>query len=213
MRLSYTHKFIFLANPKTGSETVRELLNPYSDIKSTYRNKSKYYHHIPASELIHNLNEDKINYKEYYIFGFIRNPWHRAVSTYFYCKPDKNCTPAYADNYDADTKFYYNFNDWLLELKKKNMFPNNTLNGFFKKDNELIANKIYKLEEMDEAFEELNSKLNLNLKNTFAKNSNTYDHYSLYYTKESYEYVKLKMKSDIEYGNYKFEYLNKDLNK
>ena len=33
MQISHRYQFIFFSNPKTGSETVRKILEPYSDEK------------------------------------------------------------------------------------------------------------------------------------------------------------------------------------
>ena len=51
MRISHKHNFIFFCNPKTGSESFREMLNTYSDLKvnNNVKKQSKslpFYTHI-----------------------------------------------------------------------------------------------------------------------------------------------------------------------
>ena len=53
-RISHTHKFIYFAFPKTGSESVRKILDPYSDIKAVTRSHvtkdNPFYTHITPEE-------------------------------------------------------------------------------------------------------------------------------------------------------------------
>ena len=45
MRISHKHKFVFIAVMKTGSTSVRNTLNDYSDIISNSDKNSPYTHH------------------------------------------------------------------------------------------------------------------------------------------------------------------------
>lgn len=86
MRISHRHRFVFFSNPKTGSESVRALLDPFSDVvgvpywKITRNNP--FYSHISPAEVIALFRQFNWNYEEYYSFTFIRNPWARLVSLY-----------------------------------------------------------------------------------------------------------------------------------
>jgi hypothetical protein len=86
MRLSTQHKFIFFANPKTGSDSVRAFLDPFSDIKSvTYREittENPFYSHIRPVEVKAILSKWGWSYDEYFRFTFVRNPWSKLVSLY-----------------------------------------------------------------------------------------------------------------------------------
>lgn len=86
MRLSHTHEFIFFSNPKTGSESVRKLLDPYSDVAGVpmwqRTEEQPFYTHIKPVEVREILNERGFDYDEYFTFTFVRNPWARMVSLY-----------------------------------------------------------------------------------------------------------------------------------
>ena len=56
MRISHKHKFIFIAVPKTGSTSVRSIIDPYSDITSVNDKNSPYKHHTTALNLKKFLN-------------------------------------------------------------------------------------------------------------------------------------------------------------
>ncbi len=86
MRISHTHKFVFLANPRTGSTTVRRVLDPFSDIASVHITKCTsafpFYHHISAKELEHIFCEKGWDWDGYFKFCVVRNPYDRVVSLY-----------------------------------------------------------------------------------------------------------------------------------
>jgi hypothetical protein len=86
MRISHSHEFLFFSNPKTGSESVRELLDPYSDIKGTqFWNLTPdhpFYSHISQAETKALFLERGWDFDSYFKFTFVRNPWARLVSLY-----------------------------------------------------------------------------------------------------------------------------------
>nr|VFJ62230.1 MAG: Sulfotransferase family protein [Candidatus Kentron sp. DK] len=86
MRVSHAYKFIFLAMPRTGSTSIRSILDFYSDIKSINIKQTTdgfpFYHHISAMELREIFNKRGWNWSEYRRFCVIRNPYDRIVSLY-----------------------------------------------------------------------------------------------------------------------------------
>jgi hypothetical protein len=97
MQISHEYKFIFFSFPKTGSESVRAMLEPYSDIHGVpYWEKSDehpFYSHISPAEVKALFVERGWNYDEYYKFTFVRNPWARLVSLYnmiYFTRPPRS---------------------------------------------------------------------------------------------------------------------------
>ncbi|RDV24234.1 hypothetical protein DXV75_14545 [Alteromonas aestuariivivens] len=86
MRISHSHKFIFFATPRTGSTTVRNVLDRYSDISSVHVSEITkdfpFYHHISALELKRIFEQRGWDWDSYHKFCFVRNPYDRVVSLY-----------------------------------------------------------------------------------------------------------------------------------
>ena len=85
MRISHKHKFIFFAPPKTASSSVRKSLNPFSDIRSCgVDEEDEFYYHVKPTKLKIYFKNQNWNWKNYYKFAFVRNPWSRLVSKWNY---------------------------------------------------------------------------------------------------------------------------------
>lgn len=82
MRISHRHRFYFISIPKTGSETVRSLLNPYSDVLS--EPKGELFHHINERQLQSLFERRGWKISDYVGFTTVRNPWARLVSWHNY---------------------------------------------------------------------------------------------------------------------------------
>ncbi len=90
MLFSKEFNFIFIANPKTGSRAVRKALTKWNveflynkrpcDLNGEIGTK-----HVPVHISSNDLKlEMKSLYESYKIFVFVRSPYGRAVSTYFF---------------------------------------------------------------------------------------------------------------------------------
>lgn len=86
MRISHQYKFVFLATPRTGSTTIRNVLDQYSDIISVrISQKSRefpFYDHISAPELKRVFDKNEWVWEDYSSFCVVRNPYDRVVSLY-----------------------------------------------------------------------------------------------------------------------------------
>lgn len=101
MTINHKHKFIFIHVTKTGGSTVKRLfsslntndienIEPIDDVLSTYDFKGRqkrvngFSHtvgHMPISFIKMHYNEE---FNDYFKFGFVRNPYKRAVSSFLY---------------------------------------------------------------------------------------------------------------------------------
>lgn len=95
MIISDTKNFVFIHTPKAAGTSVRESLHQYATVPvwqhrinnlpvGTNRLLSK---HASAKTIKKYLGEEQWN--KFFTFTFVRNPWDRVVSTYFYAKKYK----------------------------------------------------------------------------------------------------------------------------
>lgn len=88
MRFSQQHKFIFIASPKTGTSSIHKFLDENFDNLEKWcvikDGKSiKVRGHATALELRNVLKDEYDSYKK---FAFIRNPYSKLLSSYFFLK-------------------------------------------------------------------------------------------------------------------------------
>jgi hypothetical protein len=86
MRISHKNKFIFFSNPKTGSESLREMLTPYSEVLDIPFNNitqdNPFYSHITPFEVQQIFLKKGLDFNNYYKIVCTRNPFNRLVSLY-----------------------------------------------------------------------------------------------------------------------------------
>ena len=177
----------------------------YSKIISQYI-KTDANLHITGRKLSQLFSLLKIDLKDYFIFGFIRNPWDKVVSHYHFAQPDINFIPRYASGYDNNR--LCNFDDYIMS----NKFFKITINTWFKYNDIFMANKIYNIESfsLDTLVNDISLmhyiKISIDQKEKLEKlNPTEHMHYSKYYNTETKKIVLDAYLSDIEYGTYTFE--------
>ena len=226
MLISHRYKFIFFSFPKTGSESVRKLLDPFSDIRGIPFWKTNqdepFYSHISPLEVENIFKTKGWRYDEYYKFTFVRNPWARLVSLYnmiyFTRKPStfvgkiksmirKTSVPS--------------FKEWLYQTKpggegaggppdqRWQVYGSYSIANYIldESGNELV-NEVIKLEDIDQKLPELLERLNIPDSKRLEIphiNKRTAKNYSNYYDDESNELVFERYKYDIDRFHYRFD--------
>lgn len=82
MRISISHKFIALANPRCASTSIRRMVDRYSEYKGQENCELK--HHSALRTVEGFVRELGYSLDDFFIFTTVRNPWDRAVSIYHY---------------------------------------------------------------------------------------------------------------------------------
>ena len=224
MRIDTKNKIIYLANPKTGSTSLRKMMDKKNNrnLMNYLKENNKYRHHwnfkkykLIFDELSEVNNKISVNLDEYFSFTTIRNPWSRIVSAYKYQKCDKKGCPWYHSQYDNTTAGEFSFSDfvkkgWFIKMnEKKWTVPNAERFCFDENDNQLVT-KIYKIETLtsDKINNDIKKHLGIdyNLEEIPVLNTTKKDDYKKYYTEQwMIDKVGERFKKDIELGNYTFE--------
>jgi hypothetical protein len=104
MIISHQHKFMFFAIPKTGTHSVRFALREHMNEKDLEQVGLFKQSKLPFKKLA-DLHHGHLTYQEidayfkpltdqYYKFAFVRNPYDRIISYYFFTKQPKDLAPA-----------------------------------------------------------------------------------------------------------------------
>lgn len=81
MIISHKHKFIFIANGKTGTTSIEQVLDPFSQSRSQ-AHALRISKHAPARLVREKVG--KAIWEEYFTFGFVRYPYDWVLSQYLY---------------------------------------------------------------------------------------------------------------------------------
>lgn len=232
MQISHKYKFIFFSNPKTGSETVREILDNYSDIRGipfqTTAKQNSYYSHISPKEVKSIFVKQNINYDEYYKFVFVRNPWARLVSLYEMIYSNQS-TKNVKNPLKFKIKCFYrekfvkkpDFKTWLKTIKNDGegaggkewerwrRYGSYSLDNYIMDEQRnILVDKVIRLEDIDKELIPTLVNIGLPITKTDIKlekvNHRKHEKYTKYYDEDSIEHVKSLYKYDIENFNYKF---------
>ena len=226
MQISHRSKFIFFSFPKTGSESVRQLLEPFSDIHGIpywERNEdTPFYSHISPAEVKLLFEKNGWDYDDYYKFTFVRNPWARMVSLYnmiYFTKPATSLIGKLRSKLRNTTT--PGFKQWLLSTKtdgegaggppdqRWQVYGSYSIEKYIMgKENVSLVDQVIKLEEIDDALPLLLNKLGLpNAESLHIPRINTRkrQNYADYYDEESREIIAKRYHYDIEQFNYAYE--------
>ena len=212
MRISHKYNFIFFANPKTGSSSVRQFLNPYADVvpvlnylKRTPANP--FYPHITPQETRELFAAFGWDFYGYNKFVFVRNPWARLVSLYEHVmrNPDNRME----------------FTEWLYTIKpfgeggggedwqRWRKYGAYSIEHYIKDDaGNILVDKVIRLEDIQKELRPFLMALGLpDVKQAKLNHSNkrkSSTHYTRYYNEETREYVRELYRYDIINYGYAF---------
>lgn len=193
--ISHTHKFIFVHINKNGGTSIRNNL-------SKYCSHQKYKHEMLFKKIpnnnVNNSNENlfekcRFPFDYYFKFTFVRNPWDRVLSNYFFAKQVWN----------LDCSFEYYVKDYLNIYKNK--FINlNQLDWISDFKHNVRLDFIGRFENLQNDYDFVCNKIKIPQHKLLHKNKSVHNHYTEYYNKETKQIVAKKYAKDIEYFEYKF---------
>lgn len=212
MRISHQHRFIFFSNPKTGSSTVRQFLNPYSDVipvrnYQCLTDDNPFYPHMRPAEARPLFQRFGWDFEGYTKFVFVRNPWARLVSLY--------------EHIHRDLVEKISFTDWLFTVKPYGSggggedwerwcrYGAYSIEHFIKDSKgNILIDKILRLEDIEQALIPYLSALGLPVNNMMPvghKNRGAETDYRHYYNSETQEHVTDLYRYDFINFGYSFD--------
>jgi hypothetical protein len=206
MVLSHRKKFLFISIPKNATTAMRHRLCRWSDVKAVGGRKSYFYHHVTGNKMEEYFNQEGLAWNEYYRFAFVRNPFSRIVSQYFYtlkCADDKEiqlCAPGYYKDCLKVKEGTQSFKDFLTKSAFQGMHEPSQLKWITED-----FNFIGKVENLPDDYKHACQEIGIPYQALPTQNTTKHKHYSEYYDEETIGMVAKKYHSDIIRFGYKFE--------
>jgi len=212
--ISHSKRFIFVRIQKTAGGSIKSALS------GQCRFKNPFHQHI-----LDMLEEAKPN-KNYFKFCFVRNPWDRTVSRYFYNRKNsyKAENKERLKRYRNSTfeEFVLNKNDkfarhgyirnsckisckHLIKMMAKQFPYDNQLDWITDENGKILVDFIGQFETLRRDFKMVCRRIGIRDALLPHKNKTNHKHYTKYYNDETRRIIAEKFHKDIEYFGYKFE--------
>ena len=205
--ISHKHKFIFIHIPKCGGTSIEHSLlknenvtKITDDVKQKYR---LYYQYMGVAVQHRKIDQFKdAREKNYFTFTFVRNPWERFLSEYFYIKKFKGCG---CDDFDKKFPTFKHFvkNNGIKCCWYAHDYPQ--IDFVFNANQNKLTNFVGRCEDMQYDFDYVCGKIGIPKIELPHRNPTKHKHYSEYYDDETRSIVAEKYAKDIEYFGYEFE--------
>ena len=215
--ISKQKKFLFIHVPKTGGNSIQNILRVYSendivalskhqDGVERFEVRSRDYNITKHSTLSHYKSVlDPKTYRSLFKFATIRNPWDRMVSFYF--SPHRGITDWDRNDFLTLISSVPPLHDYIYT---KSFFEKGlSMIGMYKT---IGAHKIgrdinflVRFERLSDDFRLVCEKLDIPYFPLPKRNSSNHVHYSKYYDDKLKEIVRQKFLEEITFGNYHFE--------
>jgi len=193
------YKCIFIHIPKTAGTSILNQLNNDKWIPRNHATWKEYQKRSPHY------------FKYFFKFSFVRNPWDRAVSTYFYIKQSNDAKTYNGDLIrDIFSDKLESFEEFVLKFLDIDMIYTHSLfmpQWFYLTDekNQLQVDFLGRYENLDVDFEFIKSKIGLDTPKLEKVNISNRKKYHEYYSEKSYAKIADLYSKDIQLFDYKFE--------
>jgi len=196
MTLSEKHKYIFLHIPKTGGTPIYKHL-------VTHFNGAHKQVHLKASTACRRLGSNI--YKEYFKFTFIRNPFSRMVSWYFWILQEAKIkkeinNPGTFDNFIKNHIQVYS--DQPLELQAYSFRENQV--DFITTSKGIKPNYIGRFENLENEWKRICEILKFKYIKLDVYKKQDYGNYKDYYNDELIKIMNKRFKKDLDAFKYKY---------
>ena len=205
--ISHKHKFIFVHVPKTGGTSIEALFYPpRRPWKTSYvgfhgwDDKNKIWMQHATIQQVNDLYMGDLS--EYFKFGFVRNPWDRAVSDWmlFQTKTYRTSEP-FVNYLNVMGVFKRMLKPVESDYRADHILPQ--CDFLFDSENRPV-DFIGRFENLQEDFNTVCDKIGIPRQQLPHKHKTKHKHYTEYYDDETREIVAEKYAKDIEYFGYEF---------
>lgn len=205
--INHKHKFIFIHIPKTAGESIEVTFQAKGELKywaSFDHTNHEPLQHLTANEIKKRLG--KSEYNKYYKFSFVRNPFSRCVSEYFWWRQKidsdrRRCNSSFAQWVHEDLPSLISKNQSIKSLIKHNI---EQYKFIYNTSDNCLVDFIGRFENLQEDFDIVCDKIEIPRQQLPHKNKTDHKHYTEYYDDETRQIVAEKYAKDIEYFRYKF---------
>lgn len=204
--ISIQKNFLFVHIPKTGGNSIQNVLRDYSEDEIT-RNKrqdglerfgvsNRQYNTRKHAKLFDYKNsiESEI-YDSLFKFAGIRNPWERVISAYF--SPGKNTVEWNRDTFLAVLNKKVRLRDALSETRPSKWERDAPMCG---REIDSDVDFLIRFENLDEDFRTVCARLDIPYAPLPRRNVSKREHYSEYYDEELKDLVARRFRDEIDYG-------------
>ena len=193
------NKYLFIHIPKTGGDCLKTNLSIDGDFIDTKHKKIK------------RLNRE-FKLDDYFKFAFVRNPWDRFISAYFYLKevqsnPNHKWVQDYwrsntiNDDYDTFSKFaragIWKGSRWFHFYPQYDFIVNG-------RDKDIGIDFIGRFENLQEDFDKVCKHIGLPPQKLIPTNTSRHKHYTEYYNEDTKKIIGHYYRKDIEYFGHEF---------
>jgi hypothetical protein len=161
MRISHRHRLVFVSVPRSGSTSVRRVLDPHCEVHSVHVSRADarfpFYHHVSALELLEHFERRGWAWNEYRKFAVARNPFDRAVSLFHHHRliragrvPGLAPATALWRRVTFPLRARQTFADFVRHTLPTSSLARPLLGFMADRDGELLVDDILRLETLDE---------------------------------------------------------------
>ena len=203
-------KCVFVHIPKTGGQSVEKTLYPKMkaptetnyDIFTGWDDKNKIWMQHATMQQINELYKHDVT--NYFKFAFVRNPYARAVSDYFWMQSEIKKNDSFLNYLQEAGEFKRR-----LTIKRNNKWRGDHVipqfDFLFDKSENKLVDFIGRLENFQTDFDKVCDYLKIPRKKLSRQLvAKKRKHYTEYYDDETKQIVAEKYAKDIEYFGYKF---------
>jgi hypothetical protein len=194
---------IFVHIPKCAGISIESFFRKSGSLYMEWDEVNKIWMQHATASQIKDLYCQK--YEDYFSFTFVRNPWCRTLSDYFWMKRNLNLEDSFKNylllkgNFDTQRLRYPHLNK---KGRGDHVIPQ--CDFILNSNGEQMVDFIGKLENLEEDFNTICDKIGIPRKQLPHKNKTKHKHYTEYYDDETKQIVAEKYAKDIKYFGYKF---------